>query len=70
MRSPLGQQWTEDVEGGTGGEEEGEVWEIVEESRLYIDKIGRHMKQQIGKYCKSGNFHCKNIFVVDGSYEN
>ena len=26
----------------------------------------------VGKYiyCKSGNFRCKNIFVVDGGYEN
>ena len=21
-------------------------------------------------YRKSGNFHCKNIFIVDGSYDN
>ena len=25
---------------------------------------------QLSTYYKSGNFHCKNIFVVDGSYNN
>ena len=25
---------------------------------------------EFSNYRKSGNFHCKNIFVVDGGYEN
>ena len=28
------------------------------------------LQVKVSSYCKSGKFHYKNIFVVDGGYEN
>ena len=35
-----------------------------------LRKLGQLKSFKLVMYCKSGNFRCKNIFIVDGSYEN
>ena len=52
-----------------------QAWENDRRRKFAADqeKNGNLVHQQlflITVYCKSGNFRCKNIFVVDGSYEN
>ena len=36
----------------------------------YVCNISKQLLGYCIPYHRSGNFHCKNNFVVDGSYEN